>query len=158
MSKRPARKKLGETVVRERPTHEYGAKGLALLTKKHVAPAKVIEQINRGLPFSELEHLRTEIDEPFQSLARQLSISRSTLQRRKAERRLSPQESDRVMRYWKILRQAVDLFGTIDRARAWLKYPQFGLGGAVPLEYARTEIGAREVEALLGRIDYSVYS
>jgi len=32
------------------------------------------------------------------------------------------------------------------------------LGGAIPLEYARTEVGARELEKLLGRIDYGVYS
>ena len=30
--------------------------------------------------------------------------------------------------------------------------------GAVPLDYAETEIGAREVDNLLGRIEYSVYS
>jgi uncharacterized protein (DUF2384 family) len=28
----------------------------------------------------------------------------------------------------------------------------------VPLDYAETEIGAREVENLLGRIEYGVYS
>jgi uncharacterized protein (DUF2384 family) len=28
----------------------------------------------------------------------------------------------------------------------------------VPLDYAETEIGAREVEDLLGRIEYGVYS
>ncbi|HWH91978.1 MAG TPA: MbcA/ParS/Xre antitoxin family protein, partial [Candidatus Binatia bacterium] len=33
-----------------------------------------------------------------------------------------------------------------------------GLGGAVPLDYASTETGAREVEDLLGRIKYSVYT
>ena len=33
-----------------------------------------------------------------------------------------------------------------------------GLGGAIPLEYAETEVGAREVENLLGRIEYGVYS
>ena len=121
-------------------------------------PAKVIEYISKGLPFSELEHLRSEIDEPLESLARQLSISRSTLQRRKAERRLSPQESDRVMRFWRILQHATKVFGTVERARQWLKFPQRGLGAAVPLDYATSEIGAREVENLLGRIEYSVYS
>jgi len=118
----------------------------------------MIERVSKGLPFGELEHLRSEIDEPFESLARQLSISRSTLQRRRAERRLSPQESDRVMRLWRLLRQAADLFGDTAKARAWLKHPQYGLGGAVPLDYATTEVGAREVEDLLGRIEYSVYS
>jgi len=62
------------------------------------------------------------------------------------------------MRFWRLVRQAADLFGDIERARAWLKHPQYGLGGAIPLDYARTEIGAREVENLLGRIDYGVYS
>ena len=42
--------------------------------------------------------------------------------------------------------------------RRWLTSRQFGLGGAVPLEYAETEVGAREVEDLLGRIEHGVYS
>ncbi|TAK90866.1 MAG: DUF2384 domain-containing protein [Verrucomicrobia bacterium] len=39
-----------------------------------------------------------------------------------------------------------------------MKAPQFGLGGTAPLVYARTETGAQEVENLLGRIEYGVYS
>jgi putative toxin-antitoxin system antitoxin component (TIGR02293 family) len=144
------------TAVRERPAVEYGSK--VLLASKHIEAAKAIKHISKGLPFGELEHLRSEIDEPLEALARQLSISRSTLQRRKTERRLSPEESDRVMRFWRILKYATNLFGTLDRARQWLKFPQFGLGGAIPLEFAKTEIGGREVEDLLGRIDYGVYS
>jgi len=157
MNKSPKRKKSSGSVVREEPVHQYGSKGMALLLKKPVAPAKMIEQIRKGLPFSELEHLRSEIDEPLESLARQLSISRSTLQRRRAERRLSPQESDRVVRFWRILQHATKVFGSVERARQWLKFPQRGLGRAVPVEYASSEIGAREVDDLLGRIDYGVY-
>jgi putative toxin-antitoxin system antitoxin component (TIGR02293 family) len=144
------------SVVRERASHKYGSS--TLLSAKHVGPSEMIGRLSKGLPFSELEHLRSEIDEPLESLARRLSISRSTLQRRRVERRLSPQESDRVMRFWRLFRQAADLFRDIDRARVWLKHPQYGLGGAIPLDYASTEVGAREVEDLLGRIEYSVYS
>ena len=32
------------------------------------------------------------------------------------------------------------------------------VGGAIPLDYAETEVGAREVDDLLGRIKYSVYT
>jgi putative toxin-antitoxin system antitoxin component (TIGR02293 family) len=156
MGKPVKRRYSGRGAIQERAEVEYGAK--SPLAKKQIAPAKVIRQISKGLPFSELEHLRSEIDEPLEALARQLSISRSTLQRRKTERRLSPEESDRVMRFWRILKYAINLFGTLDRARQWLKFPQFGLGGAVPLEFAKTEVGGREVEDLLGRIDYGVYS
>jgi putative toxin-antitoxin system antitoxin component (TIGR02293 family) len=156
MGKPKKRRYLRQAVLRERPTAGYGTK--SPLAKKQIAPAKVIRQISKGLPFSELEHLQSEVAEPLGLLARQLSISRSTLQRRKAERHLSPAESERVIRFRRILQYATKLFGTVERARQWLKFPQFGLGGAVPLEFAKTEMGAREVEDLLGRIDYGVYS
>jgi putative toxin-antitoxin system antitoxin component (TIGR02293 family) len=54
--------------------------------------------------------------------------------------------------------KAVELMESEESARQWLASPQFGLGGAVPLDYAETEIGAREVEDLLGRIEYGVYA
>jgi putative toxin-antitoxin system antitoxin component (TIGR02293 family) len=137
-------------------------KAATLEKKTHVAKAKhpteLIRQIQKGLRFSELETLQNSIDLPFEQLAAKLSISRSTLQRRKAAGRLSPDESDKVIRFSRLLKHATRVFGDVERARAWLKHPQFGLGGAIPLDYASTETGAREVENLLGRIEYSVYT
>ena len=121
-------------------------------------PTDLIRKIQKGLRFSELETLQNSIDLPFEQLAAKLCISRSTLQRRKAAGRLSPDESDKVMRLSRLLEHATNVFGDIEKARTWLKFPQRGLGGAVPLDYAETEIGAREVDDLLGRIDYGVYS
>lgn len=121
-------------------------------------PTELIRKIQKGLRFSELETLQNSIDLPFEQLAAKLAISRSTLQRRRAAGRLSPDESDKVMRLSRLLEHATNVFGEIERARAWLKFPQRGLGGAVPLDYAETEVGAREVDNLLGRIEYSVYT
>lgn len=121
-------------------------------------PHALIRRIQRGLSFRELEDLQKKIGVPMEQLAEKLSISRSTLQRRKVAGRLSADESDKVIRFSRLVGQATDLFGDVDRARAWLKHPQYGLGGTVPLDYATTEVGAREVENLLGRIEYSVYS
>jgi putative toxin-antitoxin system antitoxin component (TIGR02293 family) len=121
-------------------------------------PQELIRRIQRGLRFRELELLQDSMHIPMEKLAEKLSISRSTLQRRKAVGRLSPDESDKVMRFWRLLRQAANVFGGIDKAEVWLKHSQPGLGGAVPLDYAETEVGAREVENLLGRIEYGVYS
>jgi putative toxin-antitoxin system antitoxin component (TIGR02293 family) len=121
-------------------------------------PHELIRQVQQGLKFRELEKLQGEVDLPLEQLAGKLAISRSTLQRRKAAGRLSPHESDKVMRFSRLIEHAVKVFGTVENARAWLKYPQRGLGGAVPLDYAETEIGAREVDNLIGRIDYSVYT
>jgi len=137
-------------------------KAATLEKETHVAKAKhpteLIRKIQKGLRFSELETLQNSIDLPFEQLAAKLSISRSTLQRRKAAGRLSPDESDKVMRLSRLLEHATNVFGDIERARAWLKFPQRGLGGAIPLDYAETEVGAREVDDLLGRIEYSVYT
>ena len=121
-------------------------------------PTELIRKIQKGLRFSELETLQNSIDLPFEQLAAKLAISRSTLQRRRAAGRLSPDESDKVMRLSRLLEHATNVFGDIERARTWLKFPQRGLGGAVPLDYAETEVGAREVDDLLGRIEYSVYT
>ena len=137
-----------KTATLEKKTHSPKA--------KH--PTDLIRQIQKGLRFSELETLQNSIDLPFEELAAKLCISRSTLQRRKAAGRLSPDESDKVMRLSRLLEHATKVFGDIEKARAWLKFPQRGLGGAVPLDYAETEVGAREVDNLLGRIDYGVYS
>jgi putative toxin-antitoxin system antitoxin component (TIGR02293 family) len=125
---------------------------------KSMHPTELIQRIQKGLRFSELKTLQDTLDLPFEKLAAKLCISRSTLQRRKSAGRLSPDESDKVVRFSRLLRHATTVFGDVERAREWLKHPQVGLGGAVPLDYASTETGAREVENLLGRIDYGVYT
>ncbi len=125
---------------------------------KSTHPTELIQRIQKGLRFTELKTLQDTLDLPFEKLAAKLCISRSTLQRRKVAGRLTPDESDKVLRFARLLEHATGVFGDVDKARAWLKHPQYGLGGAVPLDYAETEIGAREVDDLLGRIDYGVYS
>ncbi len=67
-------------------------------------PTELIRQIQKGLRFSELETLQNSLHMPFEQLATKLAISRSTLQRRKAAGRLSPDESDKVIRYSRLVR------------------------------------------------------
>jgi len=121
-------------------------------------PSKLILVIQDGLPVRELEDLRASLALPMERLGPMLGISRATLHRRKAGGRLGTAESDRVIRFARLMGRAVEVLESETNARQWLASPQFGLGGAVPLDYARTEVGAREVEDLLGRIEYGVYS
>jgi putative toxin-antitoxin system antitoxin component (TIGR02293 family) len=106
----------------------------------------------------ELEDLQATLDVPLEKLFPMLGISKATLHRRKALGKLGPDESDRVVRFARLMGKAVEVMESEEDARRWLTSPQFGLGGAVPLAYAETEVGAREVEDLLGRIEYGVYS
>lgn len=133
--------------------HGTGGKVAAAFT-----PAKLIAALRTGLPVYELRDLQACLAVPMERLIPLLGISKATLHRRLAGGRLGQAESDRVVRFARLLGRASEVLESEDLARQWLTAPQFGLGGAVPLEYAETEVGAREVEDLLGRLEHGVYS
>ena len=62
------------------------------------------------------------------------------------------------MRISNLYDRAIEVLGDQERAEAWLKAPQKALGMKTPLQYADTESGAREVENLLGRLEYGIFS
>ena len=111
-----------------------------------------------GLAFSELEALRRQLDLSLEELTGRFGLSRATIEKRKATGRLTPDESGKVVCFARLLGHAVHLFGGLDEARKWLKAPQRGLHGAVPLDYAKTDLGAREVENLLTQMNYGIKS
>ena len=135
---------------------------MATATLKRRQPiASIHEQIGRihaGLSFRAVQNLQKALDVPMDKLASVLGMSRATLHRRKIQGKIDKDESEKLVRYQRLLKKAEDVFGGGDSAREWLTSPQAGLGNAVPLDFAKTEIGAREVENLLGRIEYGVYS
>jgi putative toxin-antitoxin system antitoxin component (TIGR02293 family) len=62
-----------------------------------------------------------------------------------------------LLRVSRLLDRAVALFENDEvAARRWLTRPNRGLGGRTPLEFSRTEVGAREVEVLIGRLEYGL--
>jgi putative toxin-antitoxin system antitoxin component (TIGR02293 family) len=117
-----------------------------------------IGQIHAGLSFRAVQNLQKALDVPMEKLASVLGMSRATLHRRKIQGKIDKEESEKLVRYQRLLKKAEDVFGDAKAGREWLTNKQAGLGNAVPLEFAKTEIGAREVENLLGRIEYGVYS
>ena len=117
-----------------------------------------IVQIHAGLSFRAVQNLQKALDVPMEKVASVLGISRATLHRRKIQGKIDKEESEKLVRYQRLLKKAEDVFGDAKAAREWLTNKQAGLGNAVALEFAKTEIGAREVENLLGRIEYGVYS
>jgi len=132
--------------------------GLVMQDAPALSSPDMIRFVKQGLVFDELLALQSSLELPLDKLAQKLGISKATLHRRKLDGRLAPEESDRVIRFARLMGKAVTVFETEENARLWLSSPQVGLGGAIPLDYAGTEIGAREVEDLLGRIEYGVYS
>lgn len=117
-----------------------------------------ISRIHAGLSFRAVQNLQKALGMPLEKVASVLGMSRATLHRRKIQGKIDKEESEKLVRYQRLLEKAGDVFGNAASAREWLIHKQTGLGGAVPFDFAKSEIGAREVENLLGRIEYGVYS
>ena len=123
------------------------------MVKKQPAPAKEIKAGAAGLAFGEFEALRKQLDLSLDELSLRLGLTRAAIKQRRATGRLTTDESGKVVCFARLLGHAVHLFGGLEEARRWLKEPQRGLHGAVPLDYAKTDLGAREVENLLTQLD-----
>jgi putative toxin-antitoxin system antitoxin component (TIGR02293 family) len=119
----------------------------------------LIRELRRGLAFRALEFLSSESGIPVGEIAELVGIPPRTLARRKVSGRLAPAESERLLRVSRIFELAVGLFnGSFAEAVSWLRTPRRVLAGSTPLAYSATELGAREVETLIGQLEHGVFA
>jgi putative toxin-antitoxin system antitoxin component (TIGR02293 family) len=121
-------------------------------------PAQLRVRIQEGLPYSALDALRERLHLSLPETSRVLDTPVRTLARRRRERKLQAAESDRLYRVARVYAQAVQVLGAEDRAAEWLRRPNRALNGEPPLELLDTELGSRQVEDVLGRLEYGVFS
>jgi putative toxin-antitoxin system antitoxin component (TIGR02293 family) len=121
--------------------------------------ARLLGKVRAGLPFSCWERFQHHTELPTGILLELVQITSRTLSRRKEEGKLRPDESDRLLRASRIFARVLELFeGDVEGARDWLLRNNTALGGSPPLSYSSTEIGALEVEALIGRLEHGIPS
>lgn len=118
----------------------------------------VREALRRGLSFDAFEAVREALEISPQVLGDLLGVASRTLARRKKSRQLTPVESDRLYRIAFIMLMAAEVLGSKAKARTWLHRENRALEGLPPLRLLDTEIGERQVEDLLHRINYGIYS
>ena len=118
----------------------------------------LLDRVAAGLAYRAVERFRRNAGLSLHELAALVQITPRTLARRREEGRLTPEESDRLLRAARVFGKALELFeGDAASARAWLAAPAPALGGRTPREVAATEVGAREVEDLAGRLEHGVF-
>jgi putative toxin-antitoxin system antitoxin component (TIGR02293 family) len=133
--------------------HHY----VALLGLRNYDLIWIYQSVRKGIPYSAFEHFQRNTALTTDALAEWAGIPKRTLARRKEQGRFEPEESDRLVRFSRVFGRALELFeGDADAAREWLTTPQRGLGGIVPLELGKTDIGVHEVENLIGRLEYGI--
>jgi putative toxin-antitoxin system antitoxin component (TIGR02293 family) len=121
--------------------------------------AELAELVRKGLPAGSLIVLGEKLDLKNTALSKKLGIPQRTLTRRLSQHsRLTSAESDRTVRLARVYATAVEMIGNADKAAQWLRTPNRALGGEVPIDQLDTDLGSKEVENILGRIAYGVYS
>ncbi len=119
----------------------------------------ILDLIRGGLPFAALENLVQAVGAPQGEVATVVGMPATTLGRRRKNGRLTPTESDHVVRVARLAALARELMaGDPSAARDWMTTPHRLLGGESPLRHASTEAGGREVEQLIGQLRHGVFS
>lgn len=132
--------------------HELG--GAQTLGRTLSSDRDLRDAIREGFPPAVVEGLMRASGLTLKELARSLDLSPRSLQRRRQGGRLARYESDRIYRLARIVALANEYLGGQEQAARWLKRSNRALGGVAPIEALDTELGARQVENVLGRIAY----
>ena len=130
-----------------------------LLDLTQTDTVNLLKEVQAGIRFHAFQSFQWNLGISQASLEYLVLIPPRTLNRRKHEGRLRADESDRLIRVSRLFGRAIELFdGDVKAARQWLATRQRILGGAIPLNLARTEFGSREVEFAIGRIEHGVFA
>jgi len=131
---------------------------ISLLGLRVTDSVNLFSLLRSGLPYSAWEYFSKLTRFTEKEMLTLTQMSRSTLNRRKGSH-LEPLESERLARVARVFYKTLRMFrGDLERARLWFTTPRPTLGGNTPFEMTSLEPGALEVEDVIGRIQYGVYS
>jgi putative toxin-antitoxin system antitoxin component (TIGR02293 family) len=133
--------------------------GRAAIASEPATAGEWAARIHSGLPAASAFAFKEALGITNEQLSSILGMSPRTLARLDpAKSRLDLVSGDRLVRYARLFAIATDVLENGPAAVRWLKAPQRALGDAIPLDLAQTDVGARSVEALLGRMEHGVYT
>ncbi len=117
--------------------------------------AELSAAVARGLPKSALRACVQRVfdDRREQRRMMQTIVPEATYKRRL---HLKPEESERTERLGRVIATAEYVWDDRDEARRFLTTPHPAVGNRRPIDAARSELGARQVEELLWQIFYGL--
>ena len=111
--------------------------------------------IRDGLPVDVIDALIGDRTVTPDEVSRIIMLPKALSERRR-KGGLTPEQSDRVIRVARIFAEALETFGSREKALTWMRRACSVLGGEAPIDLLDTEEGARLVESLLGRIAHGL--
>jgi putative toxin-antitoxin system antitoxin component (TIGR02293 family) len=120
------------------------------------SPEDLAELVRKGLPFAALVAVMGDYGISRDVLCTILHLSPRNFLRRKEQRRLSPDESDRLYRLARVIAHANRVFEDPGESAEWIHSPNVALGKQQPLILLDTDIGVQQVDQVLGRIEHGI--
>jgi putative toxin-antitoxin system antitoxin component (TIGR02293 family) len=130
--------------------------GAKVIGKSVRSPEDLAERVRKGLPFAALLAVMERYGISRDVLCTILHLSPRNFLRRKEQKRLSPDESDRLYRLARVIAHANRVFEDPDDSADWIHAPNTSLGKQQPLTLLDTDIGVQQVDQVLGRIEHGI--
>jgi len=116
---------------------------------------QALEVIRAGLPARSFEKVAAALDLSVDELAGKLGVSPRTIRDQRMKRaRLSSENTEKLVRTARIQNQARRVFSTNEAVSGWLGSPSPALAGSRPIDLLDTDLGSREVEAVINGIAF----
>lgn len=113
--------------------------------------------VERGVPISALEDFAAYSGFAVKDLLEVVIPARTLKHRRQRQEPLSLDESDRLRRVARIFDLTVRVYGSPERARAWLTSPKRRFEERTPMTLLRTQAGEDAVAEFLIQIDEGMF-
>ena len=130
--------------------------GAKVVGKSVRSPEDLAERVRKGLPFAALLAVMEQYGISRDVLCTILHLSARNFLRRKEQKRLSPDESDRLYRLARVIAHANRVFEDPEESADWIQSPNSALGKQQPLNLLDTDIGVQQVDQVLGRIEHGI--
>lgn len=117
---------------------------------------ELADLVHKGFPVETVEYVVDHLIISRQELF-QYVVSPRTYSRRRTEKRLSYDESDKLARFVRLRCLVADVIGE-DETDKWLREPNALLNNKTPLYYLDSDSGAQTIESLLGRMAHGIVS
>ena len=117
-----------------------------------------LEIMEKGVPLSALDEFAAHSGISMKDLLEVVIPPRTLKHRRQRKEPFSFNESDRLARVARVYALAVRVFGNAVDGREWLTFPIDRFHGRTALEMLRSDVGGRQVEAMLYQIDEGVFA
>jgi putative toxin-antitoxin system antitoxin component (TIGR02293 family) len=130
--------------------------GLRVLGQIVESDFDLLEAIAGGLPIAAVETVIREGTFSAGEIHDLVLPRRTFSHRKKKAQTLTAVESDRLTRAVRLAGCAEEAIGNPEKAARWLREPNWSLHEKRPIELLESDVGARMVEQVLGRIEYGL--